>query len=154
MLSLCFLLMSLPPSICPFFFFNDTATTEIYTLSLHDALPIFRDPDSGVVYPVRHLYIHSSALAQHEAKRREAEMSLIEAEVKRIQGLVNKYDYKSPEVIVRRVQQKAFKQRRASRYFDIEVVEDASCPQAPYALTYRIDQARVARDAALDGVYF
>src|SRR2546430_9779454 len=26
----------------PFFFFNDTATTEIYTLSLHDALPISR----------------------------------------------------------------------------------------------------------------
>src|SRR3712207_8511536 len=26
-----------------FFFFNDTATTEIYTLSLHDALPICRD---------------------------------------------------------------------------------------------------------------
>src|SRR3712207_7978354 len=26
------------------FFFNDTATTEIYTLSLHDALPIFRTP--------------------------------------------------------------------------------------------------------------
>src|SRR5215203_3224941 len=26
-----------------FFFFNDTATTEIYTLSLHDALPIFVD---------------------------------------------------------------------------------------------------------------
>src|SRR3970282_2856986 len=29
-----------------FFFFNDTATTEIYTLSLHDALPIY-DPGSG-----------------------------------------------------------------------------------------------------------
>src|SRR6266567_6152711 len=27
-------------SSCIFFFFNDTATTEIYTLSLHDALPI------------------------------------------------------------------------------------------------------------------
>src|SRR6185437_16839049 len=27
--------------VCFFFFFNDTATTEIYTLSLHDALPIF-----------------------------------------------------------------------------------------------------------------
>src|SRR5258708_31780932 len=26
---------------CLFFFFNDTATTEIYTLSLHDALPIW-----------------------------------------------------------------------------------------------------------------
>src|SRR3712207_8668715 len=28
-----------------FFFFNDTATTEIYTLSLHDALPISVDVD-------------------------------------------------------------------------------------------------------------
>src|SRR5258708_26368718 len=30
-------------SFCPFFFFNDTATTEIYTLSLHDALPILEN---------------------------------------------------------------------------------------------------------------
>src|SRR3712207_9119355 len=31
-----------------FFFFNDTATTEIYTLSLHDALPIWdRQPRDG-----------------------------------------------------------------------------------------------------------
>src|SRR3712207_7905133 len=28
-----------------FVFFNDTATTEIYTLSLHDALPIWRAPN-------------------------------------------------------------------------------------------------------------
>src|SRR3712207_7723809 len=31
-----------------FFFFNDTATTEIYTLSLHDALPIWRFSACGV----------------------------------------------------------------------------------------------------------
>src|SRR2546427_9287866 len=31
--------------ICFFFFFNDTATTEIYTLSLHDALPIWSPVD-------------------------------------------------------------------------------------------------------------
>src|SRR5256885_12095663 len=35
-----------------FFFFNDTATTEIYTLSLHDALPIYRDQLDHVV-PLR-----------------------------------------------------------------------------------------------------
>src|SRR3712207_7695590 len=29
------------------FFFNDTATTEIYTLSLHDALPIYADSRAG-----------------------------------------------------------------------------------------------------------
>src|ERR1041385_9569920 len=30
-----------------FFFFNDTATTEIYTLSLHDALPIYHRESLG-----------------------------------------------------------------------------------------------------------
>src|SRR5260370_38382976 len=30
------------------FFFNDTATTEIYTLSLHDALPIYRPYDEDL----------------------------------------------------------------------------------------------------------
>src|SRR6266480_7475693 len=36
-----------------FFFFNDTATTEIYTLSLHDALPIARPLAVCPVYPQR-----------------------------------------------------------------------------------------------------
>src|ERR1039457_5175428 len=36
----CSLGASLSFDLCLFFFFNDTATTEIYTLSLHDALPI------------------------------------------------------------------------------------------------------------------
>src|SRR6266853_4606779 len=34
-----------------FFFFNDTATTEIYTLSLHDALPIGRGSPNTVPPP-------------------------------------------------------------------------------------------------------
>src|SRR6267143_2381022 len=34
-----------------FFFFNDTATTEIYTLSLHDALPIFGGPKTPPATP-------------------------------------------------------------------------------------------------------
>src|SRR5258708_33457404 len=37
-----FLFILRRPSLFSFFFFNDTATTEIYTLSLHDALPISR----------------------------------------------------------------------------------------------------------------
>src|SRR5256885_16392740 len=42
--SLCFTLLISPMCLrnnLSFFFFNDTATTEIYTLSLHDALPIY-----------------------------------------------------------------------------------------------------------------
>src|SRR3712207_9002088 len=34
--------------LCLFFFFNDTATTEIYTLSLHDALPIYPGQPASV----------------------------------------------------------------------------------------------------------
>src|SRR2546426_6896752 len=38
------------PLILSFFFFNDTATTEIYTLSLHDALPI--SPGRGMAVSI------------------------------------------------------------------------------------------------------
>ena len=44
LICLCFLVLF-------FFFFNDTATTEIYTLSLHDALPICLMKDFGEVLP-------------------------------------------------------------------------------------------------------
>src|SRR3712207_7525061 len=36
-----------------FFFFNDTATTEIYTLSLHDALPICKDYPAKLTFMQR-----------------------------------------------------------------------------------------------------
>src|SRR2546422_9042686 len=39
------------------FFFNDTATTEIYPLSLHDALPISSSPASRLPPPVRKISV-------------------------------------------------------------------------------------------------
>src|SRR5260370_36094313 len=45
--SICYVVLSSTSS--PVFFFNDTATTEIYTLSLHDALPIYLFLQSGGV---------------------------------------------------------------------------------------------------------
>src|SRR2546425_4498772 len=41
------------PFVFLFFFFNDTATTEIYTLSLHDALPIYLEPACGELRQLR-----------------------------------------------------------------------------------------------------
>src|SRR2546430_6225850 len=58
-----------------FFFFNDTATTEIYTLSLHDALPISIDRSRHLVHRVAHpdlglelgrLVVVLEVLAHHE----------------------------------------------------------------------------------------
>src|SRR2546430_4599821 len=48
-----------------FFFFNDTATTEIYTLSLHDALPIFMIDGGG--YPRCHFHraCHPASILVH-----------------------------------------------------------------------------------------
>src|SRR5258708_15329929 len=43
-----------------FFFFNDTATTEIYTLSLHDALPFSRLMEHEGIY-----YFFEHASGQH-----------------------------------------------------------------------------------------
>src|SRR5205809_4067809 len=54
-----------------FFFFNATATTEIYTLSLHDALPIF--PADAVREPARdqrHWHRQDDEDGIHHARRR------------------------------------------------------------------------------------
>ncbi len=111
------------------------------------------DPENDDEYPVRHLYIRSSALAQREAKCRADQMKAIETEIQRIQGLVNKYDYKTPEIIAQRVQKKAFKKRAAQGYFEIKVVEHPDRPQAPLELLYTIDHQQITQDAELDGVY-
>src|SRR3712207_9448691 len=63
------------------FFFNDTATTEIYTLSLHDALPIsgelleanaeeikgWLSRESGAIGPFGDFQVHTSAAECYEA---------------------------------------------------------------------------------------
>src|SRR5256884_286865 len=51
-----------------FFFFNDTATTEIYTLSLHDALPI--SDEYGIPIPVVHFRFGENDLALWRDKNR------------------------------------------------------------------------------------
>src|SRR3712207_7384514 len=53
-----------------FFFFNDTATTEIYTLSLHDALPISAQVH-GVCSPARRMAIRPRPRCLHLRRQRE-----------------------------------------------------------------------------------
>jgi len=67
--------------------------------------------------------MYARALAQHEAQRRQAEMAAIEVASQRLQGLINQDADKRPEIIVRRVQEKACKKRAARHDCDIQVVE-------------------------------
>src|SRR5574337_1657891 len=54
---------------CGYFFFNDTATTEIYTLSLHDALPIFRPPPTRATPCMRSSCRHFAPAADRKSTR-------------------------------------------------------------------------------------
>src|SRR2546421_7953608 len=65
-----------PTLIFLFFFFNDTATTEIYTLSLHDALPICTSRSSIFNRPRRSMRMssrHSTSTKCRCIKRRSEE---------------------------------------------------------------------------------
>src|SRR3712207_7387529 len=55
------------------FFFNDTATTEIYTLSLHDALPIYRlrRPAADPRFPGGHLHHHRGPVRHRRRHRNQ-----------------------------------------------------------------------------------
>src|SRR3989454_7006047 len=74
--------MLLSRPICPFFFFffNDTATTEIYTLSLHDALPIcYGAMPTGMVDRVTTLLINAASctttFVQHAGDRKSTRLN-------------------------------------------------------------------------------
>src|SRR2546430_17258182 len=62
-----------------FFFFNDTATTEIYTLSLHDALPIYGGADDHVL-PVNQKKFADSYRAAGEFLRSEEHTSELQSQ--------------------------------------------------------------------------
>src|SRR3989449_8066750 len=85
-------MLSTQPSLFSFFFFNDTATTEIYTLSLHDALPISAGGGVGVVEVALLLEV-----AHRVADRRRRQPELIALRnrpaARRLGGLDVRFDH-------------------------------------------------------------
>src|SRR2546429_9810445 len=66
------------PLISFFFFFNDTATTEIYTLSLHDALPICRFAERPEVVPLQEHRVRIVQLVEHPSDRHLIQPALVD----------------------------------------------------------------------------
>src|SRR3712207_8591009 len=73
------------------FFFNDTATTEIYTLSLHDALPILpknhrvdpqnRDSDDGLQFLGNVNHAHVGPALNHRIDRKSTRLNSSHANI-------------------------------------------------------------------------
>src|SRR5687767_16015373 len=79
-----------------FFFFNDTATTEIYTLSLHDALPICQDLH-GPVHLLRTMpSMAVTACARYSSRSEEHTSELQSLAYLVCRLLLEKKKYKSP----------------------------------------------------------
>src|SRR2546425_12144199 len=72
----CFFFSFSPFSFFFFFFFNDTATTEIYTLSLHDALPISSARHLGQFRRASSSRPESARLRSRRDGRRRARLAL------------------------------------------------------------------------------
>src|SRR5258708_18782365 len=72
----CYHLLSVPfvHLLCFFFFFNDTATTEIYTLSLHDALPIL-SYSLPRIYTVSPVPVPSIPWTEHSRDRKSTRLN-------------------------------------------------------------------------------
>src|SRR5438093_4816653 len=71
------LLLILPQPMSCIFFFNDTATTEIYTLSLHDALPIskyFASKRVQVIGSAESTYLKSLPLRERRSEEHTSEL--------------------------------------------------------------------------------
>src|SRR5579863_10784445 len=60
-----------------FFFFNDTATTEIYTLSLHDALPIFAFCDLCRAFHRRRCKIGAGSRSEEHTSELQSPVHLV-----------------------------------------------------------------------------
>src|SRR3989449_2708042 len=106
-----------------FFFFNDTATTEIYTLSLHDALPISTFV-AGAASPAHSVGgLRQGATRQCDSSRSEEHTSELQSRLHLVCRLLLEKKKKKKKRIHRRVNRKRSQQTHY-RYMQ-EVERDA-----------------------------
>ena len=104
---------------------------------------------SGREYEVRNLYFLSSHRQEHDRESREKELKKIKGDLERIAGLVNKYDYRSVEVVRSRVEKVLWKSR-AKKYVRYEVKEGGD---KKIQFRYSIDEQKKQEDARFDGIF-
>lgn len=109
------------------------------------------DPQTGKTYALRRLYVRSSRKAEQTAAKRAKHLAAMEAELERIQRLLNKYDYTTLDVVRARVA-KAVGKYPVGRCLQTHVSKTRATT-APIHLTWSVNQKQVAAEAQWDGVY-
>jgi transposase len=107
------------------------------------------DAARGTAYPLRWVFVHSSAKAAQDAARREAAVAKGEAALARVAGRLGKYDYKQRAVIEGRLQA-ALRKAHAQPYlrYTLEGQEGSR----DWVLRWERDAAALAEAARFDGV--
>src|SRR5262245_66203597 len=93
MFFICFLLF--------FFFFNDTATTEIYTLSLHDALPISASSSRDRPSPARAAHRRRRRCAARAGDRKSTRLNSSHLGISYAVFCLKKKKKKKEEIVMR-----------------------------------------------------
>lgn len=107
------------------------------------------DPETDARYPVRWIFSHSSAKAALDRRQREKALAAGEEALRRIAGLVGKYDDTRPAVIEQRLEQ-ALRKVQARAYFSYTLT--GSDQAGDWRLRWRRLPKAVQAEAAFDGV--
>lgn len=100
----------------------------------------------GVNY--RLLFVHSSAKAERQATTRERHLAKIRAEFEQVEKILGKYSLKT-EAAIRQRLEKARSMYGEGKCFSYELTST----KGKFALTWQIDEAALAQQQELDGVY-
>lgn len=109
------------------------------------------DTATGTVYPLRRLFVRSSRKADQARAKRDRQLTVVKAELERLQGLVNKYHYTTVETVKDRADQILGK-NAAGRFIQVQVSRTRA-KTAPIRLTWSVPGKALQTAAQGDGVY-
>jgi len=110
-----------------------------------------KDAETGVVYPLRRLFVRSSRKADQARAKRDQQLAKVTAELEHLQGLVNKYHYTTVEAVKDRTGHLLGK-NAAGHFIQVQVTRTRA-KTAPIRLTWSVPRKALQTAAQWDGVY-
>lgn len=108
-----------------------------------------KDAKHGIVYPLRWVFTRSSDKAQRDSQQRATAVQAGEEALRRIAGLLGKYDYTSRKTIEVRIE-KALRQAKAQQYFTYTL--RGTDEHQDWRLEWSQDQEAITQSERFDGI--